>query len=95
MLRLLADENVPKKLVTLLRQHGVDTARLQDLGARGISNQELMNMANRLERTILARDSDFTKQSFLTQARNGMIYISYQPSKNEVLEGSLSVINIV
>ncbi len=84
MLRLLADENIPKKLVTFLRQYGVDVARLQDLGTRGISDKELVNIANKLERTILTRDTDFTTPSLLSLARNGVIYISYQPSKNEI-----------
>ncbi len=35
MLRLLADENVPKRLVTLLRREGVEVVRLQELGLRG------------------------------------------------------------
>ncbi len=84
MLRLLADENIPKKLVTFLRQYGVDVTRLQDLGIRGISDKELVNIANELERIILTRDADFTVPSLLSLIRYGVIYISYQPSKNEI-----------
>ncbi len=85
MPKLLADENIPRKLVTLLRQHGIDIVRLQDLGIRGISDKELVNIANELERTILTRDSDFTIPRLLSLTRNGVIYITYQPSKNEIL----------
>ena len=84
MLRLLADENIPKKLVTFLRQYGVDVTRLQDLGIRGISDRELVNIANELERIVLTRDADFTIPSLLSLIRYGVIYISYQPSKNEI-----------
>ncbi|MEB3788866.1 MAG: DUF5615 family PIN-like protein [Desulfurococcales archaeon] len=84
MLRLLADENVPKKLVTFLRRYGVDVTRLQDLGTRGISDRELVNIANELERIILTRDADFTVPSLLSLIRYGVIYISYQPYKNEI-----------
>ncbi len=84
MLRLLADENIPKKLVTFLRQYGVEVTRLQDLGTRGITDKELINTANRLGRTILTRDADFTLPSLLSQATHGVIYISYQPPKNEI-----------
>ncbi len=84
MLRLLADENIPKKLVTFLKQYGVDVARLQDLGIRGISDRELVNIANKLEKTILTRDADFTASSLLPLIRHGVVYISYQPSKNEI-----------
>jgi len=84
LLRLLADENIPKKLAFLLKKLNVDTIRLQDLGIRGISDNELINIANKLERTILTRDSDFTTSNLLSLARSGVIYIQYQPSKNEI-----------
>ncbi len=84
MLRLLADENIPKKLVLLLRKLGIDIIRLQDLNLRGIDDKEVINTSNRLERTILTRDSDFTLPSLLSLARNGVIYVSYQPSKDEI-----------
>jgi len=41
-------------------------------------------MANELGRTMPTRDSDFTTFSLLSLARNRVIYISYQPSKNEI-----------
>ena len=60
MIKLLADENVPRRLVYLIREQGVDIIRLQDLKARGISDKELIEMSNRLGRAILTRDLDFT-----------------------------------
>ena len=42
MIKLLADENVPRRLVYLIREQGVDIVRLQDLKARGISDKELI-----------------------------------------------------
>ena len=84
MLRLLVDENILKKLAILLKKLNVDITRLQDLGLRGISDKELINTANELRRTILTRDSDFTMPSLLSLVRNGVIYISYQPSRDEI-----------
>ena len=66
LLKLLADENIPRRLVALLKQHGVDVVRLQDLDVRGISDKELVDIANKLERTILTRDLDFTTPSLLS-----------------------------
>ena len=86
MLTLLADENIPKKLVLLLRGRGVDIIRLQDIGARGLGDRELVEVANRLGRAILTRDHDFTIPYFLSLVKNGVIYISYQPSKTEIME---------
>ncbi len=62
----------------------MDIIRIQDLGLRGIGDKELIDTANKLGRTILTRDSDFTTSNFLPLVRNGVIYISYQPSKNEI-----------
>jgi len=84
LLRLLVDENIPKKLAILLKKLNVDITRLQDLGLRGISDKELINTANELRRTILTRDSDFTTPSLLSLVGNGVIYISYQPSRDEI-----------
>ena len=63
MLRLLANENVSRKLIASLRRRGVDVAHLQDLGARGVSDEELVSTANELERTILTRGSDLATPS--------------------------------
>ncbi|MEB3758249.1 MAG: DUF5615 family PIN-like protein [Desulfurococcales archaeon] len=86
MLRLLADENIPRKLVILLRQQGMDVTRLQDLGTRGVSDRELSNIANELGRSILTRDADFTEPSLLPRIMYGLIYIAYQPTKTEIQE---------
>jgi predicted nuclease of predicted toxin-antitoxin system len=60
LLKLLADENVPRRRISLLREHGVDVVRLQDLGVRGVNDRELVEIAGRLGRAILTRDHDFT-----------------------------------
>ena len=95
MLKLLADENISKRLVALLKEHGVDTVRLQELGTRGISDQELVRIANRLGRTILTRDSDFTAPHLLSPVKNGVVYISYQPSRNELARLAERIASVV
>jgi len=95
LLKLLADENIPRRLVIFLKQYGVDVVRLQDLGIRGISDKELVDIANELERTILTRDSDFTTPSLLSLAGNGVIYISYQFSRDETPRLARRIASIV
>ena len=51
---------------------------------RGVGDKELTNIANRLERAILARGPDFTPPRLLPLIRSGVIYTSYQPSRNQV-----------
>ena len=84
MLRLLADENIQKRLVALPEQHGVDVVRARDVAERGISDQELVNLANALGRAVLTRDGDFAKPWLRRLARYGVVYISYQPSRSEL-----------
>ena len=84
MLRLLADENIPRKLVVLLKKLSIGVIRLQDLGVRGISGKELIDIAYRLKRTILTRDSDFTTLDLLPLIRSGVVYLSYQPSRDVI-----------
>ena len=84
MLKLLADENIPRRLVALLKQYGIDIVRLQDLCVRGISDKELVDIANKLERAILTRGSDFATPSLLSLVRNGVIYIAYSLTRDEV-----------
>jgi len=84
LLKLLADENIPRRLAALLKQYSVDVVRLQDLGVRGISDKELVDIANKLGRTILTRDSDFTTPSLLSLVKNGVIYIAYHFTRDEV-----------
>ncbi len=86
MLRLLANENIPKRLVRRLLEEGIDTIRLQDLGIRGINDEEVVNVTNRLGCTILTRDSDYTTPSLRAKAYYGIMYIGYQPLKTEIPE---------
>lgn len=89
MLKLLADENIPRGLVARLKKYNIDVIRIQDLGTRGIEDKELALLASRLKRTILkrtilTRDSDFVSPNLLFLSGSGVIFVSYQPSKEEI-----------
>ena len=85
--RLLADENIPKRLVNLLREEGVDIVRLQDVADRGLPDYEVITLANSEGRAILTRDRDFVENPRLARAAYmGIVYLAYQPGRLEVLE---------
>ena len=84
--RLLADENVDRPLVRLLRSMGLDVVWLPETTYRGISDKEVINLANNSGRVILTRDSDFLKVSLRMRAKYGIIYIAEPVRKDNVKE---------
>ena len=83
--KLLADENVPWPLVKLLRSMGVDIEWIPDTNYRGISDKEVVRIANNNGRIILTRDSDFLKVYLRKDARYGIIYIA-EPVRKDNLD---------
>ncbi len=59
-LRLLADENVPRPLVHLLRSRDIDVKWVREI-KRGISDEEVVNLSADEDRVILTLDRDFGK----------------------------------
>ena len=74
-MKLLADENVSWPLVRLLRSMGLDVAWIPETSYRGISDIEVVNLANRDRRVVLTRDSDFLRPYLRVKAKYGIIYI--------------------
>ena len=58
-MRVLADENVPYPLVRALRRHGVYVFWIPETQFRGMSNSELLELANRQDLVLVTRDRDF------------------------------------
>lgn len=82
--KLLADENVPWPLVRLLRSMGLDVVWIPETSYRGISNGEVVNLANSDERVVLTRDSDFLRTSLRKEVKYGLIYIAEPVRKDNV-----------
>lgn len=61
MLRLIADENVPSRVVKRLRAAGHEIITVTEAGSAGIRNDELAELSVRLGRVVLTRDADFTR----------------------------------
>ncbi len=84
LLRVLADENVPWPLVRLLRSMRLNVAWIPETNYRGMSDSEVISLANRDERVVLTRDSDFLKPSLRRKAKYGIIYIGEPVRKDNV-----------
>ncbi len=58
-LKLLADENVSSKVVSFLREYGIDVLDTKEQKWFGKEDEELLSIANSEKRFILTHDSDF------------------------------------
>jgi len=83
--KLLADENVPWPLVKLLRNMSLDVEWIPETEYRGISDKEVVRIANNNGRIILTRDSDFLKPHLRKSVRYGIIYIA-EPVRKDNLD---------
>ena len=58
-IRLLADENVSPRVVTYLRNRGIDILDVKEMKWYGREDAELLETAYKENRFILTHDSDF------------------------------------
>ena len=76
MARLLADENVPGRLVEALRRRGHDV-RWARTDARGSADEDLLALAQAEARVVLTMDTDFGTLAFRQRlpARHGVVLL--------------------
>ncbi|MET1159549.1 MAG: DUF5615 family PIN-like protein [Thermoprotei archaeon] len=83
--KVLADENIPWPLVKLLRDMGLDVKWIPDTNHRGISDREVVRLANSSGRIVLTRDNNFLLEITLRKdAQYGIIYIAEPVRKDNV-----------
>lgn len=63
---------------------GLDVVWILETSYRGISNGEVVNLANNDERAVLTRDSDFLRTSLRKKVRYGLIHIAEPVRKDNV-----------
>ena len=67
---------------------------MQDLGKRWVGDIEVISIANELGYSILTRDSDFARPNIISKAQYGILYIAYQPLKEEITQLAHRIANI-
>ncbi|MCD6488529.1 MAG: DUF5615 family PIN-like protein [Desulfurococcales archaeon] len=82
--KLLVDENIPWLLVRFLRSMGLDVVWIPETSYQGISDNEVVDPANRDERVVITRDSDYLKPGLRRRTRHGIIYIGEPIRKGNV-----------
>jgi len=82
--KLLADENIPWLLVRLLRSKGLDVLWIPETSYRGISDDEVVNLANSTKRILLTRDSDYLRSRLRKRVEHGILYVGEPIRKDNV-----------
>lgn len=79
MIQLLADENIPLKTVDLLKKQGVDILSVTEFSS-GLSDRELLELAERKRRIIITFDKDFGQLIFKEKLKTkGLILLRFIP----------------
>jgi predicted nuclease of predicted toxin-antitoxin system len=83
-LRLLADENISPRVVSFLRQSGIDVLDVKEENWHGTEDHLLLERAHSDKRFILTLDSDFGTLA-INQGRPfwGIIYLRLKNLRNE------------
>jgi predicted nuclease of predicted toxin-antitoxin system len=78
MIKLLANENFPYQSIKKLRSNGFDVFSISD-NHSGISDKEVMEIANKEDRTILTFDRDYGELIFKHgyRPKQGIIYFRW------------------
>lgn len=83
MIKLLADENIPKKTVDALKQGNVDITSVAD-SSPGISDRAVIELANNENRIIITFDKDFGELIFRERLKvKGLILLRFTPISPE------------
>jgi len=90
--KLLADENIPRTTITLLRERGYDIASVYELKP-GMSDEEVVELAVREQRIIMTFDKDFGRTTISKPGIPGVILLRIPPlSPQYIAERILSAL---
>lgn len=90
--KILADENVRREVVTILKNLGVNIEHISEIGRRGLSDRKQLRYANKEGRAILTHDKDFTQISEKTENR-GIIHVTKPISPKREAKEVLDVVD--
>lgn len=81
--RLLADENVPKSVVAMLRNANFNVQWIPETALRSIGNSELVERAVSTEAVVLTCDSDFIE---IASNRVMLVYLEQTGNPQEMTD---------
>lgn len=83
-MKFLADENVERKIVEMLRKKGYDVRYTAD-EQRSSTDEEILNKSNKEERVLITNDKDFGELVYLEKKiSSGILLLRFSTEKSEV-----------
>lgn len=84
-LRILADHNIPARVVAELRKDKIRVTTAAEIGAERLADRELLNLAKKRGEVLLTTDGDFwSDQQYPPEQDTGVIFVDTQPGDDKV-----------
>jgi predicted nuclease of predicted toxin-antitoxin system len=91
-MKFLANENIPKRALDLLREHGIDVVSVLDV-ATGLSDLEVLGISKDQGRILLTFDKDFGNLVFKADVKaEGVLLLRLRPSSPEQIAEKLKAL---
>lgn len=90
-MRYIANENIPLKSISELRNKGIEVISLKDIRSLGAKDKEVLNICDRQRAILITFDKDFGELAFKrrTVSRQGIILLRIKPQSSEYVTGKL------
>lgn len=80
--KILTDENVSPKIVKVMRTQGYDVKDIKEEKLFGVSDHQVLILANKEKRTIITYDKDFANlRNHPLQSHKGVVLLRYSELK--------------
>lgn len=90
MTQFIADENIPSRVISKLRDAGHDVVTVDEAASAGIRNYQLAELSARIGRVVFSRDADFTTLRRSLRQRLKVVYIRGSGDPNQLADLVLS-----
>ena len=91
----LLDENMPRKVLTVLRREGFNVTRVYDAGLRSQPDTAIFAYARAHQMTIITFDSDYLNQTAFPPPHAGILVLRSFPRDTSVNELASAVLEAV
>jgi len=80
LVKILADENIPKSVVEWLRSVGHDVVRTSEVGLKGVPDRSVIGRADEEDRIILTLDMNFASLYHRMGGFFGVVIVHVHPA---------------